>query len=362
MKRLAMCLGVIILTFYMSIGVAAVGFATDDILAKIDELASKRAGYSSSEEVQPLLDELDEIGVVADSDILTQLKLSKPVKVDGVQISDFAGFAAAFEGMFDYFIVMHEQDGREVCELIIQDIPPCSVLRSTVYQNGSLGYNIHSKYAGKEPKIADKINEHLEVVIKGMGSELEAISTAGLIFPFISNIIIPDYEVETTGYGTSRSYVIDCFIESSIHLLYTKTAGEWKLAGMTNTAEVAERHSWYYTYSAGKGQIDSVSGSREYRHSLKPDDYDNRIALALDGNPLDTVKSYTAFVPLEGGGESEAFKLDIFAPTDTSKLVRRAAGKDTFDPVVIDVMISAVVSVIILSAVFILTRKHRKKA
>lgn len=304
-----------------------------------ESLVYRIDSYSDiADEIQEIRDELIELGAKPSTEMLSMLELSEPISVNGVLIDDFEDFEYTFGEAYELWgvpLTVNASYGTfNTYEVLIQDYDGNDKLSTSVYQNGSLGYDIYSQKSSVASNAVGAIGEIL--FEKVYDSITNALAETSLVFKgaqLLSSILSVNSSINSsytiTNNGLGQAYRIYCSAEPTVHFVYVQDADtkKWHHTLTTNRVSIDETHYFYISLSVGNGNLDHVSGEKDYSTMLVSDRYAYRVTDAITAfrNGLsrfdNVITSYSVYVE-NSSGSKEAFTLGISAPLDFNDLVR----------------------------------------
>lgn len=229
-------------------------------------------------------------------------------------------------------------------DIMIQDITGGKILSTSVSQNNRPGWELYTTGSSLGSMINAEINSAafdrmVECAVAGLKQSkwINGAYSALKSLLSIVNGINPNAPITVT--GNTSSYVIFCDIVPTVHFVFVRDSsnGAWQHSLTTNTAEVLEKHEWYYVISQNGSPIvvdsdDGAAGPYRYEEHLSQDSFKFRLTNAISAYRYnrslytDIQSGYTIVVK-EGTADldgEEAFTLTITCPENQFDLFRYA--------------------------------------
>lgn len=355
----------------MSIGVGALNISTDEesvmytkeqneIFAKVEELGllkaklladMDRAGVDDTslkaysdlfsdtlKEIETLRTELIEMGAKPSKEVLSSIKMERPMKVNGVLIDDFSDFEYTFGDVFDLWGISQTVNASYgtyyTYEIMIQDYAGKKILASSVSQNGSKGFDLYNTGANLSDVVYGALSSIvIEKLAKTIGQSAPIINTIYSGTQILETVLSANSNIQpgqaVTTEGTSHEHRIFVDLAPTVRFIFVRDSSNaaWQHTFTTNTVSVLEKQRWYHVFPIGNAQFESSSGEKDFNTTLFPDKYAYRLTNAITAYRnnkalyYDNVTEYTVNVK-KGGTTKKAFSVDVTCPMDEFDLIR----------------------------------------
>lgn len=343
-----------------------------------ESLVCRVDSYSDiADEIREIREELVELGAKPSEEMLSMLELSDPISVNGVLIDDFEDFEYTFGEAYELWgvpLTVNASYGTfNTYEVLIQDYEGSDKLSTSVYQNGSLGYDIYSQKSSVASNAVGAIGEILfEKLYDTITNSLTEVDLLFKGAQILNSILSVDSSINSncmiTDNGLGHTYRIYCSAEPTVHFVYVQDADtkKWHHTLTTNRVSIDETHYFYISLSVGNGNLDHVSGEKDYSTMLVNDRYAYRVTDAItafrNGLPrFDIViTSYSVYVE-NSSGSKEAFTLGISAPLDFNDLVRYGVERRCEPYIWLVVVIPVILAICSVCVWFIGKKKTKDK-
>jgi len=254
-------------------------------------LSNNKVYRALLDEIERIRSELVDLGAKPSEEMLSQLKLSEPLEINGALIDDFADFEDRFGRYFDIWGVYHEVNAT-YGTYYTYDIMFCDYdVANEVF---ALSYTVEDVFEiNNNSALLDAFeNEARSVVFDKIAGylvdgalSLTPLNNASDFFlslihiadELASNDVVSFSDVDENNY-----YRIGGRIDPIIHFVYVRDSldVDWEHTLVTNRVNVDENHTWSLFYTLN-GDDRNEAGGEEYSHLLIPEDYGFRLTNAI---------------------------------------------------------------------------------